>query len=247
MSKHRAADESLTTLTDLSATPLGQQLAELAERAAAADGADPRFAAVHDHIAQVADAVREALGGLADQQQQMIARYADLLIQLERQESRADDQIAAATAARATLESGAELLADVRAMRVQLQGSTGLLTGAQAVLEAGVRRMQTSGDALVRYLDERDVALEAERDRVLRDVLEDFATSLHARERRTLARRLIDVVDRRRDARDAARWRRAQGGDQRPVLAEGTDAITRAAPRVIDLEAAARRRATSGR
>lgn len=247
MSKHRAADESLTMQTDLSATPLGQQLAELAERAAAANGADPRFVAVHDHIDQVADAVREALGGLADQQQHLIARYADLLIQLERHEARADGQIAAAAAARETLESGAELLADVRAMRVQLQGSTGLLTGAQAVLEAGVRRMQTSGDALVRYLDERDVALEAERDRVLRDVLEDFAASLHAKERRTLAHRLIDVVDRRRDARDAARWRRAQGAEQRPVLAADTDAIPGATPRVIDLDAAARRRATSGR
>jgi hypothetical protein len=121
-----------------------------------------------------------------------------------------------------------------------------LLTGAQAVLEAGVRRMQTSGDALVRYLDDRDVALDAERDRVLRDVLEDFASSLHARERRTLARRLIDVVDRRRDARDAARGRRQHAAESGRAQPEGLREVT-AERRVIDLDAAAKLRRASQR
>lgn len=232
MSKHRAADTSLTL------TPLAERIDELAERAALT--ADPRFVAVHQHIAQLADILREAMDVMTAHQRTLDSRYDVLLDQLERQAARADDMIATTTAARSALEDSAGLLTEVRAMRAEIQGGTGMLTGAQAVLEAGVRRMQTSGDALVRYLDDRDVALEAERDRVLRDVLEDFAESLHARERRTLARRLVDAVDRRRDARDAQRWRREHRSDDtqpRPVAtASGSG------PRVIDLDAAAKLR-----
>jgi hypothetical protein len=238
MSKHRAADTTLTL------TPLAERLTELAERSAAQSIADPRFVAVHDHIAQIADVVRQAMAVMAVQHQQLEYRYDALLAQLERQTARADEMIASSAAAREALDDGAGLLAEVRAMRAELQGAAGLLTGAQAVLEAGVRRMQTSGDALVRYLDDRDIALEAERDRVLRDVLEDFAASLHARERRTVARRLMDVVDRRRDARDAARWRRehAETAGRAPqAAANGTG------PRVIDLDAAAKLRRPSYR
>jgi hypothetical protein len=240
MSKHRA-DE-----TSLSLTPLAERLNELADRAEADAGADPRFAAVHDHIAQVADVVREAVAVISAQEQRAGARYDALLGRLEEQSLVAGETVTATRAARDALDDSAEVLADVRALRSELHGSTGLLTGAQAVLEAGVRRMQTSGEALVRYLDDRDVALEAERDRVLRDVLEDFASSLHARERRTLARRLIDVVDRRRDARDAARWRRQHAAESGRPQPEGLREVT-AERRVIDLDAAAKLRRASQR
>jgi hypothetical protein len=240
MSKHRAEDTSLTL------TPLAERLNELAQRAGADGGADPRFAGLHEHITQVADVVRQAVAVISAQQLQTTARYDDLLGRLELQNVRGEEMIETTRAAREALDDSADLLAEVRAVRAELHGSTGLLTGAQAVLEAGVRRMQTSGDALVHYLDDRDVALEAERDRVLRDVLEDFAASLHARERRTLARRLIDVVDRRRDARDAARWRREHGTGQ--AAADEDVRPVRGGPRVIDLDAAAKmRRATQRR
>jgi len=235
MSKHRAADSSLTL------TPLAERIAELASQSAAQAAADPQFAAVHDHIGQVADVVREAMAVMSAQQQAVDGHYDALLVRLEEQIARADEEIVAANAARQALQGGAELLVEVRAMRAELQASAGLLTGAQAVLEAGVRRMQSSGDALVRYLDDRDVALEAERDRVLRDVLEDFAASLHARERRTLAKRLVDAVDRRRDARDAARWRREHIEQARPPRPPGELRDTGSPTRVIDLDAAKRR------
>ena len=243
MSKHRAADTTLVTDTGLRDSPLGRQLAELAERAVAANGEDPQFAALHDHIASVADLMTQAMADMTERQQRLDARYAELLTLLERQAGRADLELAAA---RTSGESGTQLLAEVREARTQLQGSTGLLTGAQAVLEAGVRRMQTSGDALMRYLDDRDVAVESERDRVLREVLEDFAASLHARERRTLSRRFLAVVDRRRDARDAARWRRERAIVTAPAAA-AEDATGQTGSRVIDLDAAARRRAQSVR
>ncbi|MEO6714869.1 MAG: hypothetical protein ABIM89_15785 [Mycobacteriales bacterium] len=196
MSKHRAADTSLTL------TPLSQRLAELSADAAKTSVDDPRFADVHRHIAQVANAAREVIDALAEQHHLAQARHDALVAQIDRLGGRTVD-----------------------------------------VLDAGVRRLETSSDALAAYLDDRDAAIEGERDRVLRDVLEDFAASLHARERRTVARRLIDAIDRRRDARDAARWRREHGAEQRPLRPRQMQPPAAGhGPRVIDLDAASRQR-----
>lgn len=202
MSKHRAADTSLTL------TPLAARLAELAEHSARESANDPRFAAVHDHIAEVADVVREALHAAGAQQDRADALHDELVEQVQKQVDRMAE-----------------------------------------VLESGVRRLDGTGDALAAYLDVRDTRIEAERDRILREVLEDFATSLHARERRTVARRLVDAVDRRRDARDAAKWRREHGAEltsAHPRFAPAT--AESSGPRVIDLDAASKsRRATQRR
>ncbi|MDQ1708662.1 MAG: hypothetical protein QOG49_47 [Frankiaceae bacterium] len=200
MSKHRAADTSLTL------TPLAMRLAELAAQSGPADG-EAGLDAVHEHIAAVADIVREAMDVMAGQQTQADARYAAMAALLQRQTDRVSD-----------------------------------------VLDAGVRRLESSTEVLASYLEDRDGQLEAERDRVLRDVLEDFAASLHARERRTVARRLIDAVDRRRDARDAARWRREHGAEQHPARPRSLQAAPDAVPRrVIDLDAASKMRRASPR
>jgi hypothetical protein len=249
MSRHRAADSPLNS-------GLAERIEELA-RQAAVDRAvvpEPQLADVHQHIDEVADVVRQAMVVMAEFQRTTEERYAAQSALLDAQARRADSAVATAQAARETLkDTGAELLTQVKEARNEFHGSAGILTGAQAVLEAGVRRVQTSGDALVRYLDDRDVALEAERDRILRDVLEDFAESLNARERRSIAKRLVGVVDRRRDARDAGRWRREHGVEpgQPPLdLTTRDERIAQAGgarPGVIDLDAAAQQRRMSPR
>ncbi len=249
MSRHRAADNPLHA-------GLAERIEELARKAAVARDVspEPQLAAMHQQIEQIADAVRQSMAVMAEFQRVTAERYAAQFALLDAQARRADSAVATAQAARDTLrETGAELLAQVQEARNDFHGSTGILTGAQAVLEAGVRRVQTSGDALVRYLDDRDVALEAERDRILRDVLEDFASSLNARERRGIAKRLVGVVDRRRDARDATRWRREHGVEpgQPPLdLTTRSDRVAQAGgarPGVIDLDAAAQQRRTTPR
>ena len=66
---------------------------------------------------------------------------------------------------------------------------------------------------LLAYLADRDRVLERERDRVLHEVLEEFAVGLTPRERRAVASRVGEAVDRHRDGRDAARFRRTQAGE----------------------------------
>jgi hypothetical protein len=65
---------------------------------------------------------------------------------------------------------------------------------------------------LVGYLAERDKWLERERDRVLHEVLAEFAQGLSGRRRRGLSSRMHEIVERRRDARDAQRYRRLEAG-----------------------------------
>jgi hypothetical protein len=69
-----------------------------------------------------------------------------------------------------------------------------------------------TGQALLSYLGERDQWLERERDRMLHDVLDEFGKGLSGRGRRSLSSRMRTVVDRRRDARDAEKFRSTQAG-----------------------------------
>jgi hypothetical protein len=82
-----------------------------------------------------------------------------------------------------------------------------------AALVEGVDRLAAAGNALAVYLAERDLLLEQERDRVL---LEEFARGLSPRARRKLSGRVADALDRRRDARDADRWRVASSSAAAP-------------------------------
>jgi hypothetical protein len=75
---------------------------------------------------------------------------------------------------------------------------------------------------LVGYLAERDRWLEHERDRVLHEVLAEFAQGLSGRRRRALSGRLHEIVERRRDARDAQRYRRLEAGQAADGSADDT-------------------------
>jgi hypothetical protein len=102
------------------------------------------------------------------------------------------------------------VLADVQATLAEQAEAIGTVTG---TIGGGTERLVAAGQALLAYLADRDRALERERDRVLQDVLEEFAVGLTARERRAVASRVGEAVDRHRDSRDAARFRRSQAGE----------------------------------
>jgi hypothetical protein len=100
-----------------------------------------------------------------------------------------------------------------------LSGQFTAISGVTGTLDGGTERLVGAGQALLAYLGERDLWLERERDRMLGEVLDDFAQGLSGHSRRTLSNRVRTALDRRRDARDAERFR--QGGPAGPALGSG--------------------------
>jgi hypothetical protein len=97
-------------------------------------------------------------------------------------------------------------------MRAALSEQVATVRGASGMLGGGTDRLVSAGQALLAYLGERDRWLERERDRVLHEVLDEFAEGLSAKERKAVASRVGEALDRRRDSRDATRYRRTQEG-----------------------------------
>jgi len=116
-------------------------------------------------------------------------------------------QGARAVAEGVTREVRAEVEVQLERVRAELAGTTQRIDDARDGLDAQSARLAEAGKVLVRYLEQRDRMLEAERDRGLHDVLDSFAAGLSSRERSALASRLGDAVARRRDARDGERYR----------------------------------------
>jgi hypothetical protein len=112
----------------------------------------------------------------------------------------------------------AEVRADVRRAMADLsdtlEGQIAVVSGVTGTIGGGTDRLVAAGQALLAYLAERDRLLERERDRVLREVLEEFASGLAPRERRAVASRVGEAVDRHRDARDAERFRRSRSDQE---------------------------------
>jgi uncharacterized coiled-coil protein SlyX len=111
-----------------------------------------------------------------------------------------------------TREVRTEVGAQLDRVRGELARGVQEVAHAREGLDAQSTRLADAGRVLVGYLEQRDRLLEAERDRVLHDVLDSFATGLSSRERTALASRMGDAVARRRDARDAERYRTSLTG-----------------------------------
>ena len=126
-------------------------------------------------------------------------------------------QGARAVAEGVVLDVRAEVGARLDDVRTTLERVVGTVDLARAGLHDGTDRLAQAGAVLVAYLEHRDRLLEAERDRVLHEVLDAFASGLSARERGALAGRVTDAVARRRDARDAERYREALGEPVSPT------------------------------
>lgn len=103
---------------------------------------------------------------------------------------------------------------EIRDLRETLQATAATVVDSRQELVEGTHRLETAGQALLQYLGERDLSLEEERDRLLRDILDEFAKGLDSKSRKHLSARVGEALERSRDARDADRYRRTRAGEQ---------------------------------
>ena len=199
-----------------------------------ADSVRAALAAQQEAFDETARQLRsDVLDELADVRAGMLTRLDAMAVDVERQGRVVDDlsqragfleeAVNRTADAVARLDSGwqartEEVVAQARAageaavgeVRDALAGTTAALQDAARGLAGGTDRLTDAGRGLLGYLAERDRALEQDRETLLHQMLDDFAEGLSPKERRSLADRLGDVLDRRRDSRDAQRWRSEQ-------------------------------------
>ena len=174
---------------------------------------------LHDVVIRGAGAMQEALTGLT-----ALSGSTDALTQTVESfrtewPTRTHEVVqgARAVADGVVREVRAEAGAQLERVRRELDRATGRIDAARDGVDAGTDRLSRAGAVLVAYLEQRDRLLEAERDTVLHDVLDTFAAGLSARDRAALAGRVGDAVSRRRDGRDATRYRAAVGAPVSPT------------------------------
>ena len=119
---------------------------------------------------------------------------------------------------------------DLESLRESLRETTATVVDSRSELDAGSQRLDAAGRALLQYLAERDEALEEERDRILRDVLDEFGKGLDGKSRKHLTMRVSEALDRTRDARDAERYRTSKSGAPAPAPVPIVVAAVAAAP-----------------
>jgi hypothetical protein len=93
------------------------------------------------------------------------------------------------------------------AVRDELATAVGELRRTVEQLSGSAGGMEELRRDLVGYLTERDAALEAQRDRLLVELLDEFVEGMSRREARRAAGQATEARDRARDRRDAARLR----------------------------------------
>jgi hypothetical protein len=171
--------------------------AQRADLSALADGVrddvETALGQLQHHLATLSRGIQDGLGeGMA----RLEDRAATLTVQGQ-------------TAALEPLVEGAReavssVMADVRAVVAdQRQQLAGLRGDVQLVAD----RLVGAGQALVEHLAGRDLRLERARDELAGRLLADLLTGLPARERETAVRRAAGLLQRRRETRDATRWR----------------------------------------
>ncbi len=210
--------EELLTRTSSLLAELAARLDDVEQRLSGVDGtvaggaaAAERVAASLDALTVTAERLDAAVGGFRTE---WPTRTYEVV------------QGARAVAEGVVLDVRAEVGARLDDVRATLERVVGTVDLARAGLHDGTGRLAQAGAVLVAYLEHRDRLLEAERDRVLHEVLDAFAAGLSARERSALAGRVTDAVARRRDARDAERYREALGEPVSPTAALPEDVRT---------------------
>jgi len=154
-------------------------------------------------------------------------------------------QGAKAVAEGVVLEIRLEVEVQLERVREELARAVAGVADASSGLGSGTEQLSEAGKALVDYLERRDLLLEAERDRVLYEVLDTFAAGLSVKDRAALAERVGSAVDRRRDARDAQRYRTAPPAPVRPNPDDLPSAVRQLAPAEPPAVAAPAARATT--
>ncbi len=123
---------------------------------------------------------------------------------------------AAAAAEVSTFRERMEL--EISGLREQMRVTAATVIDSRQELDEGTQRLESTGHALLAYLGQRDLVLEEERDRLLRDVLDEFAKGLDAKSRKHLSARVGEALERSRDARDADRYRKSRSETEAPPV-----------------------------
>jgi hypothetical protein len=172
--------EELLARTSAMLGELGARLDDVEQRLSGVDGtvaggtaAAERVAASLDALTATAERLDDAVGGFRTE---WPTRTYEVV------------QGARAVAEGVVLDVRAEVGARLDDVRATLERVTGTVDLARAGLHDGTDRLAQAGAVLVAYLEHRDRLLEAERDRVLHEVLDAFAAGLSARERRRARR-----------------------------------------------------------
>ncbi|HVW81762.1 MAG TPA: hypothetical protein VHB69_12570 [Mycobacteriales bacterium] len=224
---------------------LGGALESL-ERAAVQtrDNVEGQLSDLRNDFADALDEMREHVSGSVGASTETVAGALEEL-RLDWQ-PRTDQVIAEGrAAAQGVLD---DVRADVRRAMTDLtdslEGQIAVIANATGTIGDGTDRLVAAGQLLVAYLAERDRILERERDQVLRDVLDEFAEGLSPRERRAVASRVAEAVERHRDSRDAERFRRGAAGSAELAVPAVPDLIERLAEPLPEPTQALPRRST---
>src|SRR4051794_23573030 len=157
--------------------------------------------------ARAGDVTTAHVTEVAETMASLEAIVAEMHADWDRRTDAAIDLVAAAGEA-AVGEFRREVQQVVADLKASVDAGTQAVDGTTGVVTTATERLVTAGQALLGYLARRDEILEAQRDRVVHEVLDEFAQGLSAKERRGMGERVGAALDRRRDARDADRYRR---------------------------------------
>ena len=163
--------------------------------------------AIERGIAEESSRIRDAV----------VAARADQVTRLDHLESDIQTTLRDAVAA-----AEEEMLVAVETLRARLADEVEGVRGAYTSLVTSVERASglvsesntrigSVEAGIVRYMEERDRALERARSEMVREVLEEFAADLGGKERRKIAERLQASLEHRRDHRDAEELRAMRG------------------------------------
>jgi hypothetical protein len=132
--------------------------------------------------------------------------------------SLARDLEAAIVAARegAVAGAGAAVERGVGELRSVVAATEQELAASRSEVALFSDRFAKAGQALLEHLAARDLLLEQARDELLAQLLTDLTSGMTGRDRSAAGARLSQITQRRRDARDAERWR--AGRPPAPVL-----------------------------
>lgn len=223
--------DRITTTVSRAQDAIGSSVEE--QRSSFDDAVRSLRADVLDRVEESTAAVQSAMDDLragvstaartGEQTSARVDDFADTLSSLEsvvsqmnadwdRRSSAAIDHATAAGEA-AVAEFRTEIGGLLGALRTSVDASVARTAESGQLVNAATTRLVAAGQALLGYLARRDRELERERDRVLHEVLDEFAQGLSAKERRTVSDRVGSALERRRDARDAERYRRSRAGE----------------------------------
>ncbi len=120
-------------------------------------------------------------------------------------------------------EARRSALASFESVRTAVAAQLAEVGSARTEIAMVADRVQAAGRLLVAYLADRDVALEEVRDRTTVQMLADLLDGLPSRERARAEEHARGLLGRRRDARQAERWRAHRDGSAASTMPGGGD------------------------